>query len=81
MSRVCAMSRQSTRSRLIFLVQVGNQAFADYVDAHLDVTHINNKSASHFLYLDLMNLIIRRMLCREDSLPILPGIHATVLLL
>ena len=36
------------------LVQVGNQAFADYIDAHLDVTHINNKSASH-IYLDLMN--------------------------
>ena len=28
------------------LVQVGNQAFANYVDANLDVIHINNKSAS-----------------------------------
>lgn len=24
-------------------MQVGNQAFADYVDAHLHVTHISNK--------------------------------------
>lgn len=23
--------------------QVGNQAFADYVDAHVSLTHINNK--------------------------------------
>ena len=28
-----------------FLGQVGNQEFADYVDANLNVTHINNKSA------------------------------------
>ena len=32
------------------LVQVGNQAFANYVDAmaNLNVIHINNKSASNF---------------------------------
>ena len=27
------------------LVQVGNQAFADYIDANLDVTNINNRLA------------------------------------
>ena len=40
------------------LVQVGNQAFANYIDANVNVTRINNKSASkYFIYLDLMNLI------------------------
>jgi hypothetical protein len=66
----------------LYFIQVGNKAFADYIDTNRDVTHVNNKSAPHsFLYLDLMNLIIRRMLCRKDLVPITPGIHATVLLL
>ena len=29
--------------QLTHALQVGNQAFADYVDAHLALTHINNK--------------------------------------
>ena len=66
----------------LVLVQVGNQAFANYIDANLDVTHINNKSAPQlFFHLGLMNLIIRRILCRKDLVPILPGIHVTVIFL
>jgi hypothetical protein len=34
---------------------VGNEAFADYIDANLDVTHINNKSAPFpFLAFDIL---------------------------
>jgi len=34
----------------MILKQVGNQAFADYVDGHVDLTHINNQyvCVSHF---------------------------------
>jgi hypothetical protein len=31
-------------------IKVGNQAFADYVDAHLSLTHINNKWVEHDLH-------------------------------
>ena len=66
------------------LVQVGNQAFANYVDTrgNLEVTHINNKLVSQILNLDLMNLKFCRIVCRKDLVPILPGIlYASVLLL
>ena len=40
-----------------FLVQVGNKAFANYIDAHVNVTHINNKSAPYFYFWSNKNLI------------------------
>ena len=63
----------------IILVQVGNQAFANYIDANVNVTRINNKSASkYFIYLDLMNLIFL-FFCRKDFVPIIPGMQKTAL--
>ena len=69
-SSLCYVSSIPLNLDLYFiLVQVGNRAFADYIDAHLDVTHINNKSVTTlfflfflYKYLDLnkSNLIIRR---------------------
>ncbi|KAG6860466.1 hypothetical protein C0995_010757, partial [Termitomyces sp. Mi166 len=32
------------------LPRVGNQAFANYVDAHVSLTHINNKLSVFYLY-------------------------------
>jgi hypothetical protein len=44
MPRVCTRLPHSQLFKLIDgSNQVGNQAFADYVDAHLSLTHINNK--------------------------------------
>ena len=44
MPRVCTRLPHSRSFKLIGgSNQVGNQAFADYVDAHLSLTHINNR--------------------------------------
>lgn len=56
MPRVRISSRRPsyiTSSYFAHYLQVGNQAFADYVDAHLSLTHINNRSGSFKLDLPL----------------------------
>lgn len=45
MPRVCASASFVNLDWYFILVQVGNQAFADYLDANLSVIHVNNKSA------------------------------------
>jgi len=75
-SVLCSVNPPNFDLNFIF-IQVGNQAFADYIDANRDVTHINNKSVQHFFYLGFMDLIVGRMLCRKDSVPITPGMHAS----
>ena len=52
MPRVRAMFHQFTpiSTYILFNVQVGNQAFADYIDANLNITRINNKSALHIYF-------------------------------
>ena len=73
----CLINAISTYIYFI-LVQVGNQAFANYIDANVNVTRINNKSASrYFIYFDLMDLNFR--FCRKDFVPIIPGMQKTVL--
>ena len=44
---VCFMFCDPTQAQLMFIIQVGNQAFANYVDATSVLTHINNESAPH----------------------------------
>jgi len=53
------------------LSQVGNQDFANYVDGHLNLTHINNKYITALLA-GLMTLTISYEF-RRDIIPILPG--------
>lgn len=50
---------------------MGNQAFADYVDANVKLTHINNKYVSKKN--EWMHLMLA-LLNRSDVVPILPGI-------
>lgn len=56
----------------MWAVKVGNQDFADWVDEHVTVSHINNKYVppSRFIVLDLT---INLTLYRKDPVPILPG--------
>ena len=50
--------------------QVGNQAFADYMDANIDVTHINNRVRSR---LRLLPICSHRLgTCRKTSFPLYP---------
>ena len=54
-------------------IKVGNQAFANYVDAHLTLTHINNKWVEHSLHDRNSCSILELIPVREDPIPILPG--------
>lgn len=51
-------------------VQVGNQAFANYVDAHLHVTHINNQ---YVLFIKTYSSLSTYYPSRDDIVPIVPG--------
>jgi len=55
-------------------IKVGNQAFANYVDAgDLSVTHINNKWVEHGLHDTNTCSILELISFREDLVPIVPG--------
>jgi hypothetical protein len=43
MPRVCSPSQKSLDVNQSILYEVGNQQFADYVDANLHLEHINNQ--------------------------------------
>ncbi|KAF8174960.1 lipase class 3 family protein [Pholiota molesta] len=55
------LSWRPLQSHRLWLPRVGNQAFADYVDAHLALTHINNNTESFLIVIG------------EDTIPIVPG--------
>lgn len=60
--RVCFMLPSNHPINLdkyfIYIVQVGNKAFADYLDANLSVTYINNKLAPPFFLSFFSTLIL-----------------------
>lgn len=49
--------------------QVGNQAFADFMNAKIPVTRVNNQYA----FAAMLNIFVHSQLIREDLVPTVPG--------